>query len=246
MNLSKVGCCGLLIVSDLLLGCSRNESVHGSGGLDDDLQWVRQRMAMIKTLRARGIDDEAVLQAMSEVRRHAFIPEACRATCDPYADHPCPIGYGQTISQPYVVAYMTSCLNVSPGERVLEIGTGSGYQAAVLAAMGARVYSIEIVRELAEHARRILPAEGYANVALLEGDGYLGWPEHAPFDLVIVTCAPENIPDALVAQLKVGGRMVVPIGIGDQRLVMLTRTEAGIERVNDLPVKFVPMVHREE
>ncbi len=203
-------------------------------------------MAMVELLKDRGIKDEAVLEAMRQVRRHAFIPETFRETCDAYGDYPCPIGYGQTISQPYVVAYMTACMRLSPGERVLEIGTGSGYQAAVLASMGTRVYSVEIVPELAEHARRVLPDEGFDQVTLLEGDGYLGWPEHAPFDVIIVTCAPDDVPEALLAQLKEGGRMVVPVGAKEQRLVILTRRDGKIDRTDDLPVKFVPMVHHVE
>jgi protein-L-isoaspartate(D-aspartate) O-methyltransferase len=200
-------------------------------------------MPMIATLKARGITDAAVLDAMQRVRRHAFIPEAERSSLDPYGDHPCPIGAGQTMSQPYVVAYMTACMQISPGERVLEIGTGSGYQAAILSAMGAHVYSVEAVPALAAHARHVLPAEGFDNVMLLEGDGHKGWPEHAPFDVVMVTCAPESVPELLVGQLKDDGRMIVPVGVSAQRLVMLKRHEGNVERVDDMSVRFVPMVN---
>ena len=234
----------VLLVGLAAFGCGGPPPVPRSAGASgENLEGLESRMAMIDTLRVKGIEDEAVIEAMSRVRRHAFIPDAFAGDCDPYGDHPCPIGHGQTISQPYVVAYVTAALNLVPGERVLEIGTGSGYQAAVLASMGARVYSIEIVPELAEHARQVLPAEGFTNVALLEGDGYLGWPENAPYDVIIVTCAPEDIPDALVAQLKDGGRMILPVGAKEQRLVKLIRRGDQVERVDDLPVRFVPMVH---
>lgn len=207
---------------------------------DEEYRTGREQMMM--TLRAYGIRDEAVLRAMEKVRRHVFIPQSYRHLCDPYGDHPCPIGYGQTISQPYIVAYMTEKIAPQPGEKILEIGTGSGYQAAILAELGAEVYSIEIIPELAEHARRVLAAEGYTNVNVLTGDGYKGWPEYAPFDAIIVTCAPEEVPPALVEQLKDGGRMILPLGSGFQRLVILRKREGKIQLQDDLPVRFVPMV----
>ena len=213
--------------------------------MDSDVRenkWEPQRQAMVDVLRAYKIRDKRILEAMGKVRRHLYIPESHRALSDPYGDHPCPIGHGQTISQPYIVAYMTEQMALQEGEKVLEIGTGSGYQAAVLAEMGADVYSIEIVPELADHARAILKTEGYQGVHVLTGDGYRGWPEHAPFDVVIVTCAPEQVPEALVAQLKEGGRMIVPVGKYSQRLVILRKTKGLIGRENDLPVRFVPMV----
>ncbi len=236
------------MVLNVLLGfglvwscCSCGAEERPAG--DDSATWKARRTRMISTLKDKGIKDAAVLDAMADVNRHAFIPAEHRGGCDPYGDHPCPIGFGQTISQPFVVAYMTAAMEIAPGERVLEIGTGSGYQAAVLAAMGASVYSIEIVSGLAEHARKVLLAEGYDDVALLEGDGYKGWPEHAPFDVVIVTCAPDKVPQALVEQLKEGGRMIVPVGKSAQRLVILKKIDGAIRRTNDLPVRFVPMVH---
>jgi protein-L-isoaspartate(D-aspartate) O-methyltransferase len=194
-------------------------------------------------LRAYGIKDPRVLHAMGKARRHAYIPESHRRLADPYGDHPCPIGHNQTISQPFIVAYMTERLQLKPGEKVLEIGTGSGYQAAILAELGADVYSIEIVPELADHARRVLAAEGHGRVRVLTGDGYKGWAEHAPFDAVIVTCAPDDVPPALVEQLREGGRMIVPIGAGFQRLVILRKEAGGLRRADDLAVRFVPMVH---
>lgn len=204
-----------------------------------------QRKAMVSVVRRQGVKDERVLEAMGKVRRHVFIPEAYRKG-DAYGDHPCPIGYGQTISQPFIVAYMTQRIAVNPGLRILEIGTGSGYQAAVLAELGAEVYSIEIVPELAEHARAVLVAEGYGNVKVKKGDGYTGWPEYAPFDAIIVTCAPGEIPLALVEQLKDGGRMILPVGSGIQQLVILEKTGDTFREIPDLYVRFVPMVKGRE
>lgn len=203
--------------------------------------WSTEREAMLAVLRRHGIRDERILAVMGAVRRDRFIPDAYRHR-DAYGDYPLPIGHGQTISQPFVVAYMTWQMDLQPGEKVLEIGTGSGYQAAILAELGAEVYSIEIVPELAGHARAALSAEGYASVQVLTGDGYRGWPEHAPFDAIIVTCAPEKIPPALVEQLRDGGRMILPVGRGQQRLVILRKEGARIIQEDDLPVRFVPMV----
>lgn len=210
----------------------------------DKSDWLAEREAMVKVLRLHGIRNEQVLAAMSKVRRHLFIPEAYRSRLDAYGDYPCPIGHGQTISQPYIVAYMTEKINIKPGDKVLEIGTGSGYQAAVLAECGADVYSIEIVPELANHARTALVGEGYTRVHVLTGDGYKGWPEHSPFDAIIVTCAPEDIPPTLVEQLKEGGRMILPLGTGFQRLVILRKKDGKIHQEDDLPVRFVPMVRQ--
>ena len=206
----------------------------------------RARERMVRQLLRYGINDERVIAAMSTVPRHLFIPEKYRDTFDPYGDYPGPIGSGQTISQPYIVAYMTERLDVKPGEKILEIGTGSGYQAAVLAALGADVYTIEIIPELAEHARRVLAEQGYRKVQVRAGDGYKGWPEPSPFDEIIVTCAPEEIPRALIEQLRDGGRMILPLGARFQRLV-ICRKEGGEVRIeDDLPVRFVPMVHGRE
>ena len=205
-----------------------------------------ERKAMVAELRRYKIQDEQVIAAMSKVRRHVYIPEAVRGRADSYGDHPCPIGHGQTISQPFIVAYMTQRIEVKPGMKILEIGTGSGYQAAILAEMGAEIYSIEIVPELAEHARKVLSSEGYDTVHVLSGDGYKGWPEHAPFDAIIVTCAPGEVPEALVAQLKDGGRMILPVGTGVQQLIILEKDRDTFREIPDMYVRFVPMVHGEE
>ncbi|MCX7591796.1 MAG: protein-L-isoaspartate(D-aspartate) O-methyltransferase [Kiritimatiellae bacterium] len=212
---------------------------------EDDAAWEPLRAAMVQQIRDYGVRDERVLRAMAKVRRHVYIPEAYRGR-DAYGDHPCPIGHDQTISQPYIVAYMTEKMNLKPGEKVLEIGTGSGYQAAILAEMGAKVYTIEIIPELADHARRVLTREGYGQVKVLTGDGYKGWPEHAPFDAIIVTCAPTEVPQALVDQLADGGRMILPLGAGIQRLVILRKKGNKVEQEEDLPVRFVPMVRGKE
>jgi protein-L-isoaspartate(D-aspartate) O-methyltransferase len=204
-----------------------------------------QRKAMVADLRRYKIQDERVIEAMSKVRRHVYIPEVIRGKVDAYGDHPCPIGYGQTISQPFIVAYMTQRIEVKPGMKILEIGTGSGYQAAILAEMGADVYSIEIVPELARHATAALAAEGYEAVHVQCGDGYKGWPEHAPFDAIIVTCAPSSIPETLTAQLKDGGRMILPVGSGMQQLIILEKEGGTFREIPDIYVRFVPMVRQE-
>jgi len=198
------------------------------------------RAAMVaQTIEARGVKDPAVLAAMRSVPRHAFVPEEIRAYA--YDDRPLPIGERQTISQPYIVALMTELAEVAPGEKVLEVGTGSGYQAAVLAAMKADVWSIEIVAPLAERARADLAAQGYTGIRLRVGDGYAGWKEAAPFDAIIVTAAPDHVPQPLVDQLAVGGRLVIPVGATYQELIRITRTKDGIQRESVIPVRFVPM-----
>ena len=176
----------------------------------DPYQEIREAM-VAKTIESRGVTDTGVLQAMRNVPRHEFVQAAYLSQA--YEDHPLPIGYGQTISQPYIVAWMTELLDLQPGEKVLEIGTGSGYQAAVLAELeGIEVFTIEIVPELAELAAERLEAPVYSHVATRQGDGYYGWPEHAPYDAIIVTAAPDHLPQPLVAQLAQGGRLVIPIG----------------------------------
>jgi protein-L-isoaspartate(D-aspartate) O-methyltransferase len=204
-------------------------------------EWATARATMVATqLRARDIVDERVLRAMAVVPRHLFVPEQIRASA--YEDRPLPIGFGQTISQPYIVAYMTQALRVEAGMRVLEIGTGSGYQAAVLAELGADVYSMEIVEPLATRARQTLAAAGYGNVKVRYGNGYLGWPEQAPFARIIVTAAPEAVPPALVAQLATTGLLVAPVGTPTQVLTIVEKTPAGLTERRTLPVRFVPMV----
>ena len=193
-------------------------------------------------LKARGIKNPDVLKAMGLVPRHLFVPPAVRALA--YEDQPLTIGMGQTISQPYIVAYMTEALELRPTDVVLEIGTGSGYQAAVLAELARQVYSIEIVPQLAESARRALADTGFRNVEVRTGNGYLGWPEHAPFSRIIVTAAPPEVPQELVDQLAVDGIMVVPVGSGFQELVIVSKTASGVMQEKTLPVRFVPMVSK--
>ncbi len=188
---------------------------------------------------SRDVSDERVLAAMRRVPRHAFVPD--ELVREAYDDRPLPIGHGQTISQPYIVGFMSSALELSGDERVLEIGTGSGYQAAVLAELAREVYTIEIVPELGRQAEQLLRELGYENVHVRIGDGYLGWPEVAPFDAILVTAAPDHVPQPLIDQLTIGGRMILPIGEERQELVLLRRTESGLEREQVLPVRFVPM-----
>jgi len=204
---------------------------------------ARERMVQEQMV-GRGIRDPRVLEALRKVPRHRFVPPGMEAFA--YEDSPLPIGLGQTISQPYVVAFMTEALELKPSDRVLEIGTGSGYQAAILSLLAREVYSIEIVEQLGKQAEARLQQMGYANVRVRIGNGYDGWPEAAPFDAIIVTAAPPDVPSALVAQLGPGGRMVVPVGRDWQDLIRLRRTASGLERESLLPVRFVPMVHEGE
>jgi protein-L-isoaspartate(D-aspartate) O-methyltransferase len=203
--------------------------------------FATEREAMVRFhIETRGVKDTAVLAALRRVPRHEFVPADVRAQA--YADHPLPIGERQTISQPYIVGFITELLQVKPGQRVLEIGTGSGYQAAVLAELGADVYTIEIVEKLAATARAVLQRLGYEKIRVRAGDGYQGWPDAAPFDRIIVTAAPPEVPKPLIDQLKPGGRLVVPEGVQDQDLVLYTKTADGkLRRERVLPVRFVPM-----
>jgi protein-L-isoaspartate(D-aspartate) O-methyltransferase len=204
-----------------------------------DLAAQRQRM-VDQQLKPRGIKDERVLAAMTKVPREEFVPADQRA--DAYQDGPLPIGYDQTISQPYIVAYMTEQLRLKPGDRVLEIGSGSGYQAAILADLVADVYTIEIIEPLGKTAEATLQRLGYKNVHLKVGDGYKGWPEEAPFDAIIVTCAPDKVPQPLMDQLKDGGRMVIPVGERfAQQLYLLEKQNGQLKESATLPVRFVPM-----
>ena len=207
---------------------------------DVDGSWDSARTRMVdRQIAGRDITDRRVIDAMRRVPRHEFVPELLRSSA--YVDTPLQIGHDQTISQPYIVAYMTAALELEPQHRVLEIGTGSGYQAAILAEIAAEVYTIEIVTALAESSRQTLARLGYKNVHVRAGNGYLGWPEHAPFDRIMVTAAPDEVPPALIEQLKVGGVMAIPVGVGVQELKVLRRTESGMETLRTLPVRFVPM-----
>jgi protein-L-isoaspartate(D-aspartate) O-methyltransferase len=204
-----------------------------------DFSAQRQQMVQ-QQLMGRGITSERVLAAMAKVPREEFVPPDSRAAS--YEDGPLPIGYSQTISQPYIVAFMTEQLRPQPGDRVLEIGTGSGYQAAILSELVSDVYSIEIVEPLAKNAEATLQRLGYKNVHVKTGDGYKGWPETAPFDAIIVTCAPDKVPQPLVDQLKDGGRMVIPVGDRfAQELYLLEKKNGQLKQSATLPVRFVPM-----
>ncbi len=198
------------------------------------------RRAMIDSgIEAWGVNDPKVLEALQRVPRHRFVPADVAASA--YENRPLPIGYGQTISQPFIVGYMTEALGLEGDERVLEIGTGSGYQAAVLAEIAAEVYSIEIVAPLAKRAKATLAKLGYENIHLRTGDGYRGWPEAAPFDAIVITAAPDHVPAPLLEQLALGGVMVVPVGGSEQELLRFTRLEDGVHEERLLPVRFVPM-----
>lgn len=203
-------------------------------------EFADQRRKLVELLKSRGLKKKPVLDALLKVPRHKFVPASHRNLA--YEDRALPIAHEQTISQPYIVGYMTEAADIAPGERVLEIGTGSGYQAAVLAELAKEVYSIEIVPSLADNARNLLRELGYKNVQVKTGNGYLGWPEHAPFDAIIVTAAPDEVPQTLVDQLAVGGTMVVPVGSQFQEMVIITRSEAGVVERRTIPVAFVPMV----
>jgi len=233
------------LVALALLGCTSppplQDAPPGLRGPTVDRR--EERLQMVATqLEARDIVDEQVLEAMRTVPRHEFVPDA--VSRDAYADQPLPIGHAQTISQPYIVAIMTQLLRLRPGERVLEIGTGSGYQTAILAEMDLQVYSIEIVCPLHDEARERLDRLGYGQRVVSQcGDGYRGWPEHAPFDAVIITAAPPVLPQALIDQLAPGGRLIVPEGELVQELVLVERhADNGLTRTGLFPVRFVPMV----
>ncbi|MCP4633106.1 MAG: protein-L-isoaspartate(D-aspartate) O-methyltransferase [candidate division Zixibacteria bacterium] len=209
------------------------------------MQYKKSRESMVSVqIESRGIKDTLVLKAMRDVPRHRFVPKAYLS--DAYADGPLPIGYQQTISQPYIVALMTELMNLKGGEKVLEIGTGSGYQAAVLAEIAGKVQTIEIVPELCRIADSALHALDYDNIEVRCGDGYGGWPEEAPFDAIMITAAPDHIPQALIEQLKENGVLVLPIGKHHQELITVTKTDSGTVRKDVIPVRFVPMTGEAE
>jgi len=204
------------------------------------LEHTYERNEMVRgQLEARDIQAPRVLAAMRHVPRHAFVPAHGQPVA--YNDHPIRIGKGQTISQPYIVAYMTQALKLQPLDRVLEVGTGSGYQAAVLAEIAQSVYTIEILPELAKHARSVLNSLGYKNIQYRVGDGYAGWAEGAPFDAIMVTAAAGHVPQPLLDQLGIGGRLVIPVGNDQQNLMLIERTPKGFKETPLLPVRFVPM-----
>jgi protein-L-isoaspartate(D-aspartate) O-methyltransferase len=226
-------------------GGARPAAVDASGGAGrpalDEATFAKRRQEMVaRQIAARGVEDPAVLQALRDVPRHRFVNPGDEG--EAYEDHPLGIGLGQTISQPYIVGAMTEALRPKPGMKVLEIGTGSGYQAAVLARLCREVYTIEIVPELAERAGRTLTALGVANVRVRAGDGYQGWPEAAPFDAIMITAATPRIPQPLIDQLAEGGRLVAPVDEpGHQILYAYRKTKGALERFEMFPVRFVPM-----
>ncbi len=208
-------------------------------------EYGRERRDMVQSqIKFRGVHDQQVLDAMMKVQRHLFVLPSYRS--EAYNDYPLPIGAGQTISQPYIVAFMTEALELKKEDKVLEIGTGSGYQAAVLAEICDSVFTIEIIKSLGEGADKLLKEIGYMNIQVRIGDGYQGWPEHAPFDAIIVTCAPASIPKPLEEQLAEGGRMIIPVGHDyTQELILMEKKEGKLQQKSVLPVRFVPMVDDE-
>ncbi|MEJ2056074.1 MAG: protein-L-isoaspartate(D-aspartate) O-methyltransferase [Calditrichaceae bacterium] len=234
-KVSKYIQAAVILTAMLCAACGKEKAMERKPEKFDSL---RNEMVENQII-ARGVKDPLVIKAMRTVPRHLFLPKDDISSA--YLDEPRPIGEGQTISQPYIVAFMTEQLHLKPGYRVLEIGTGSGYQAAVLAQIADSVFTIEIIPELAEKAKEIINELHYNNVIVFQGDGYKGWHEKAPFDAIIVTAAPPKIPPALLEQLKVGGRMVLPVGEFVQELVVVSKNENGISMENVLPVRFVPM-----
>jgi protein-L-isoaspartate(D-aspartate) O-methyltransferase len=227
----------ILILLLVLTQCTDGKRVSDSNP-KGDIKAMRERMVETQ-IKARGVKDPRVLSALLKVERHRFVPEKYLESA--YSDQPLPIGQGQTISQPYIVALMTELAELKGNEKVLEIGTGSGYQAAVLAELAKEVYTIEIIELLASTARERLSKLGYQNIQVKAGDGYLGWPEAAPFDAIIVTAAPDHIPKRLIEQLKEGGRMVVPVGTYTQELKRIVKKSGKMETIDVIPVLFVPM-----
>ncbi len=234
---------GLVVVLAVFLGPRLKN--RAGGFADGDIFRARREAMVAGQIEARGVKDPGVLKAMREVPRHEFVPVELRNAA--YDDRPLSIGLGQTISQPFIVAYMTEALALKPGDKVLEIGTGSGYQAAVLANLAGKVFSVEIVCELERSAKEALLRLGYSSVRTVCADGYKGWPEEAPFDAIMVTAAPEHVPQPLLDQLKPGGRLVMPVGTRlSQELVLIRRTGTGFKKESLIPVIFVPMTGEAE
>jgi protein-L-isoaspartate(D-aspartate) O-methyltransferase len=207
---------------------------------DDSNVYTQRRWEMVETqIISRGIRDSKLIRAMLKIPRHKFVPENLRDIA--YGDNPLPIGIEQTISQPYIVALMTELLRLNSGEKVLEVGTGSGYQTAILAEMGCEVYTIEILEPLSEKAQQVLKSLGYEDIHYKIGDGYRGWTQFAPFDAIIVTAAPDHMPQPLIEQLKTNGRMIIPVGVQYQELLLIKKTDKGTDMKTVTPVRFVPM-----
>jgi len=227
-----VSCLALVFVT---LNCSNSQD-------SKEDNYMRQRKAMVEQqIKGRGIHNKKVLAALMNIPRHKFVPEDYKSYA--YDDRPLPIGYNQTISQPYIVAYMTEILNPDSNKKVLEIGTGSGYQAAILSLLYKDVYTVEIIQVLGERAKKIFDEEGYHNINVKIGDGYRGWKDYAPFDAIIVTCAPTDIPQPLIEQLAEGGKMIIPVGEQyEQELWLLEKRNGQIHKSETLPVMFVPMM----
>jgi protein-L-isoaspartate(D-aspartate) O-methyltransferase len=232
-----------ILLMCVTVACANLQDQSGSAISEDELLQMRQRMVNSQ-IAARGVKDPLVLDAMTKVERHEFVVPGQEA--EAYEDGPLPIGEGQTISQPYIVALMTELARVDKNSTVLEVGTGSGYQAAILSVICAKVYSIEIIEKLGLSAKKKLAELGYTNVQVRIGDGYQGWSEAAPFDAILVTAAPDHIPQPLLDQLKVGGRLVIPVGDFYQELEVIKKTESGVLREKVIPVRFVPMTGEAE
>jgi protein-L-isoaspartate(D-aspartate) O-methyltransferase len=233
--------CQILLTALLILSVNPVKNLEGRGlvNFDPDYKQARQNMVEYQ-IKGRGIKDKNVLGAMLKVPRHLFVPEEMRDLA--YRDEPLPIGHGQTISQPYIVGYMTEALKLQPGDRVLEIGTGSGYQTAILAEIVSEVYTIELIPELSLRAQETLKSLGYKNIEFLTGDGSKGWPEKAPFEAILVSAAPAEVPPALIEQLKIDGRLIIPVGTDSQELVLIKRTKKGWEKTRLIGVRFVPLI----
>jgi protein-L-isoaspartate(D-aspartate) O-methyltransferase len=213
-----------------------------NGNVYEDREAAARARMVSDQIHGRGVNDPRVLEAMRRVPRHLFVPPEYRS--EAYDDHPVAIGYGQTISQPYIVGFMLHALQLEPGHRVLEIGTGSGYQTALLAELVAAVYSLEVIAPLADRARETLTALHYHNVTIHVGDGHAGWPEHAPYDRIVGAAAPEAVPPALLEELTDGGIIALPIGVVNQDLIVYRRTGDRLETLATMPVRFVPMIKK--
>ena len=233
--------CQILLIILLFISACLVKNTEGKSAVNSNPDYEQARKNMVEyQIKGRGIKDKMVLAAMLKVPRHLFVPEEIRNLA--YRDEPLPIGYGQTISQPYIVAYMTEALKLQPGDKVLEIGTGSGYQTAILAEIVSQVYTIELIPELSLQAQETLNSLGYKNIEFLIGDGWKGWPEKAPFEAILVSAAPDKVPPALVEQLKINGRLIIPVGTDSQELVLIRKTKKGLEETRLIGVRFVPLI----